>query len=74
MHRFKGVDVSIRQQLQVKIPPEGESVKAFAERAGVDKAKLYNILNGHNVDITTKVLGRIADALDCDVILEPRDK
>lgn len=74
MHRCKGVDVSILQQLKDKIPPEGESVKAFAERAGVDKAKLYNLLNGHDVDITTKILGRIVKALNCEIIIKPRDK
>ena len=38
------------------------SISAFAERAGVDRVKLTNLLNGKDVDITVATLEKIARA------------
>ena len=64
--------MDIVKQIKSKMDPD-ETVKSFASRASVDRAKLTNLLNGHDVDITTTVLVRIADALNCDVCLVSRD-
>ena len=67
------MDARLIRQLKTLIPPpEDGSVRAFAIPAGVDPAKLYNLLNGHDVDINTKTLIEIVDALDCTIRIEPR--
>jgi len=55
------VDSQLLEQIRQAVERD-ESIKAFAERAGVDRVKLTNLLNEKDVDITVATLEKIAKA------------
>ena len=63
----------IRLEIQQKYPPKHGSLSRFCDDKGFNNSRVSDALNP-DVDTKVSTLIAIADALDCDVILEPRDK